>query len=101
MGAFIHVSSYFADVVWNGLSTKHVRRSLESAIELEPLRFLWSPISPQPFIRKVSRTQRRFLTLSGRYAPTFLPELSQQAYDELDAREVPHERLWLPCGHYT
>ena len=27
-GVFIHVSSFFADVVWNGLSTTHVRKSL-------------------------------------------------------------------------
>jgi hypothetical protein len=100
-GAFIHVSSYFADVVWNGLSTTHVRQSLESAVDLKQLRFLWSPISPQPFIKKLRGTDRRILMLSGRYDPSFLPELSQQAYDELDAREVPHQRSWIPCGHYT
>ena len=32
-GVFIHVASFFADVVWTGLSTKHVRHSLESAID--------------------------------------------------------------------
>lgn len=101
IGAFIHVSSYFADVVWNGLSTRHVRRSLESSIDLDQLRFLWSPISPQPVAKRLAGTERKMLMLSGRYDTTFLPGLSQQIYDELGRCGVPHERAWLPCGHYT
>jgi len=101
IGAFIHVSSFFADVVWNGLSTKHVRQSLESAVDLQQLRFLWSPISPHPFIKRLRGTTRKILTVSGRYDMSFLPELSRQAYDELDRCGISDNRLWLPCGHYT
>jgi hypothetical protein len=100
-GAFIHVSSFFADVVWRGLSTKHVRQSLETAVDLQQLRFLWSPISPYPFIKRLRGTQRKIMTLSGRYDMTFLPDLSQQAYDEFARCGVPHQHTWLPCGHYT
>jgi hypothetical protein len=100
-GAFIHVSSFFADVVWNGLSTKHVKAGLEPAIDLNQLRFLWSPISPQPFIKRLRGTSREFLTLSGRYDTTFLPNLSQQAYDEFDRHGIGYKSIWLPCGHYT
>src|SRR5207237_2756639 len=100
-GVFIHVASFFADVVWNGLSTKHVRQPLETALDLEELRFLWSPISPYPFIKRLQGTSRKFLTLSGLYDTTFLPELSQQAYDEFDRCSIPHKRSWLRCGHYT
>lgn len=100
-GAFIHVSSFFADVVWNGLSTKHVREGLESAIDLEQLRFLWSPISPYPFIKRLHGNDRRFLTLSGHYDPTFLPALSQQAHEEFRRWKISYDAVWLPCGHYT
>jgi hypothetical protein len=100
-GAFIHVSSFFADVVWNGLSTSHVRKSLEKSIDLNQLRFLWSPISPYPFIQRLKGDRRRFLTLSGRYDMTFLPSLSQQAHDEFKRCRIPYEAIWLPCGHYT
>src|SRR5262245_11853717 len=62
--AFIHVSSCFADVVWNGLSTKHVRQTLESSVDLQQLRFLWSPISPYPFIKRLRATDRKILMLS-------------------------------------
>jgi hypothetical protein len=87
--------------VWNGLSTKHVRRSLEGSIDLQQLRFLWSPISPYPFIKRLRGTDRRILMLSGRYDTTFLPELSQQGYDEFDRCGIQYNRVWLPCGHYT
>lgn len=100
-GIFIHVSSFFADVVWNGLSTKHVRQSLESAVDLQQLRFLWSPISPYPFIKRLRGADRKILALSGRYDTTFLPALSQQAYDEFDRCGFPYKLVWLPCGHYT
>jgi hypothetical protein len=100
-GVFIHVSSFFADVVWNGLSTKHVRQALEPVVALDQLRFLWSPISPYPFIKRLRGAKRSILMLSGRYDPTFLPCLSQQAYDEFDRCRVSYKQSWLPCGHYT
>jgi prolyl oligopeptidase family protein len=100
-GVFIHASSYFADVVWNGLSTQHVRKSLEGRIEPSELRHLWSPISPFPFIKRLHGTQRRILMFAGRYDPTFLPHLSQQAFDEIARHDIPHELHWLSCGHYT
>ena len=37
-GAFNHVSPYFADVVWHGLSTRHVRAGLEGHVDLDELR---------------------------------------------------------------
>jgi hypothetical protein len=100
-GVFIHVSSFFADIVWRGLSTKHVRQSLESGIDLEQLRYLWSPISPYPFIERLRGTKRSMLALSGRYDLTFLPELSQQAYDEFERCGLPYQLHWMRCGHYT
>ena len=78
-----------------------MRQSLEGAIDLQRLRYLWSPISPYPFIETLRGTNRRCLMISGRYDLSFLPELSRQAYDELRRCEVPCEIAWLPCGHYT
>jgi pimeloyl-ACP methyl ester carboxylesterase len=100
-GAFIHVSSYFADVVWGGLSTMHVRESLEQEITLERLRRLWEPISPFPFIRKLQGSQRPMLMLAGRYDLTFPAHLTQQGFEELDRFSIPARKQWLPCGHYT
>ena len=53
--ALNHVSPYFADVVWNGLSTAHVRAGLDGAIDVDRLRRLWLPISPYPLHRAAAR----------------------------------------------
>lgn len=101
IGTFIHVASYYADVVWQGLSTSHVRQALEKGIDLDRLRPLWAPISPQPFVRRLKGTQRPMLMLSGRYDLTFPAQLTQQGHDELDRYSLPVKKTWLPCGHYT
>jgi len=100
-GVFIHVSSYYADVVWNGLSTSHVRKTLESAIDLNRLRRLWEPISPFPFIKRLGGNTRPMMMLSGRYDLTFPANLTQQGYDEFERLSIPVRKEWLPCGHYT
>ncbi len=99
--AFIHVSSYFADVVWEGLSTEHVRESLESEVLLEELRKLWAPISPYPFIPRLRGAERPMLVLAGRYDLSFPFHLTRKSLEEFDRHEVPYERILLPCGHYT
>jgi len=98
-GAFNHVSPYFADVVWRGLSTDHVRRGLEGHITLDELRTAWMPISPWPFIDRVRG--RRLLLIHAWYDLTFPVDLSQMFLEEFVRRGVPHETAVLPCGHYT
>lgn len=98
-GAFNHVSPYFADVVWRGLSTRHVREGLDGQITLDALRACWMPISPWPFIARVRG--RRVLLVYARYDLTFPVDLSRSFVEEFRRRDVPHELGVLPCGHYT
>ena len=100
-GAFIHVSSYFADVVWHGISTSHVRESLEPSIKLDDLRQFWSPISPYPFISRLGGTGQKLMVLSGKYDLTFPYELSRKSFMEFDHHGLDYELTTLPCGHYT
>src|SRR6185295_13215186 len=51
--ALNHISPYFADVVWRGLSTRHVREGLDGKIELDLLRALWKPISPRWYLERL------------------------------------------------
>ena len=55
--ALNHISPYFADVVWDGLSTMHVRETLEGNVTLDELRRMWLPISPLPFLERVRGRQ--------------------------------------------
>ncbi len=98
-GAFNHVSPYFADVVWRGLSTAHVRAGLADHVTLEELRRWWMPISPWPFVERVRG--RGVLLVYARYDLTFPVDLSTSFIGEFDRRGVAHDLGVLPCGHYT
>lgn len=97
--ALNHVSPYFADVVWTGLSTAHVREGLEGRIELERLRRIWLPISPFPYLDRVRGKQ--LLLVYARYDLTFPVHLSRLLIDEFRSRRIPHRVHVLPCGHYS
>ena len=97
--ALNHISPYFADVVWRGLSTQHGREGLDGHIELDLLRALWRPISPHWFLERVR--DRKTLLVYARYDLTFPVDLSQELVKEFRARGIPHELAVLSCGHYS
>jgi hypothetical protein len=99
---FNHVSGYFADVTWRGLSTYHVREGLEEKVTLDELRDLWLPISPLPYLDKLKTLPLRPLKfIYTLYDLTFPHDLSLQVRDEITKRNIPASFSWLPCGHYT
>jgi hypothetical protein len=97
--ALNHVSPWFADVVWRGLSTRHVRESLDGHVTLDELRELWRPINPWSYLDGVRNT--RTLLVYARYDLTFPVDLSRILVDEFARRALPHEVAVLPCGHYS
>ena len=97
--ALNHISPFFADVVWNGLSTAHVRETLEGNVTLDELRRMWLPISPLPFIGKVRG--RSLLLVYALYDLTFPVDLSRQLVRAFREHDVDHELTVLPCGHYS
>src|SRR5882724_4423847 len=101
VGVFNHASSYFADVVWKGLSTKHVKQGLESDVSLEELRKLWAALSPQTFIPRLKGRKQKSLIISGRYDLSFPYDLTQQAISEFRRHNIPVSHVTMPCGHYT
>ncbi len=101
-----HVSTWFADVVWRGLSTAHVRAGLEGAIALEELRRYWAPISPASYVTRLIARRRtcgdlRALIVWARYDLSFPPDLSRRYMNLLRESGLPYQELCLPCGHYT
>jgi dienelactone hydrolase len=97
--ALNHISPFFADVVWRGLSTEHVRRGLDGHIDLDRLRSLWSPISPAWYLERVRG--RRTLLVYAKYDLTFPVDLSEKLVRQFRERQIPHEVAVLNCGHYT
>ena len=97
--ALNHISPYFADVIWEGLSTAHVRAGLDGRIDLEALRRIWMPISPFPYLERVRG--KKVLLVYARYDLTFPVTLSKLLVSEFQRRGVEHEVAVLPCGHYS
>jgi len=100
-GVFLHVSTFFGDVVRTGMTTMHVWESLRTKVSGEELHRFWAPISPFPYIDRVRHSTKRSLMVSARYDPTFWPEFSEQILEALRSNGVEHEKLILPCGHYS
>jgi hypothetical protein len=97
--ALNHISPYFADVVWRGLSTIHVRAALEHSVELDQLRKMWLPISPQSYLDRIK--DKKTLLVYAKYDLTFPVDLSRDLVGEFQRRAIPHELAVLPCGHYS
>jgi dienelactone hydrolase len=101
VAAFNHASTFFADVVWHGQSTRHIREGLEPHLDVERLRALWSAISPMSYFKQFARWPRKSLIIYAKYDLTFLPEFSRDVVAEFERYEMDHEVAILPCGHYT
>lgn len=99
VAALNHISPQFGDVVWEGLSTRHVRTSLDGHIDLDTLRRVWAPISPQPYFERARRL--RTLLVYAQYDLTFPLRLSQAFVREFRERGIPCDVAVLPCGHYS
>ena len=97
--ALNHISPYFADVVWRGLSTKHVKTGLDGHVDLDTLRRMWLPISPQAYLDRIKG--KKTLLVYAKYDLTFPVDLSQNLVRAFQKRGIPHEVMVLPCGHYS
>jgi Prolyl oligopeptidase family len=100
-GAFLHVSTYFGDVLAAGLTTSNVWQTLRHEMSRDDVRHYFSPISPYPYIRRLHGTRKKILAISGRYDPTFPNELTNQFLSAIRSDGVAFEDLSLPCGHYS
>jgi dienelactone hydrolase len=101
VNAFNHASTYFADVVWTGQSTRHVKAGIESVLDLDTLRAAWGGISPMNYFDKFERKPKKILVVYATYDLTFLPEFSRQVVSKFRELNVDHQVRVLPCGHYS
>ena len=102
VNVFNHASTYFADVVWTGQSTRHVREGLEQGgLTQERLRQAWLCVSPMAYFDKFARFPKKCLLIYAKYDLTFLPEFSRQVEAEFRRRGTDLKSVVLPCGHYT
>jgi len=101
VNVFNHCSTYVADVVWEGLSTRHIRDGLAGAVQLDTLRKLWLCISPPSYWHLFNGKKKRSKFIYTRYDTTFPLHLSRQVIEGARKHDWHHEVSVLPCGHYT
>jgi hypothetical protein len=107
VNAFNHASTTFGDVVWTGLSTRHIRHALEQAgLTQERLRALWSTVSPSNYYARFAGpeargSQKKVMLVYADYDLTFPREYSLQVVEAFSRHGVNFEARALPCGHYT
>jgi Alpha/beta hydrolase domain containing 18 len=101
IGIFNHVSMYFSDVVWTGLSTQNVRQGFSGNITQDDLRRYWSVISPASYLDRLKSRDLKSLLVWASHDSTFLPVYSQQVLKYFREFNLPHQVFHLPCGHYT
>jgi hypothetical protein len=100
-GGFFHVSTYFADVVSQGMTTTHVWESLRHHVTVDELRRYWAPVSPMPYVERGLGAGKNAFMVYGKYDPTFLPELTSQMLGALREHGAHPRTLALHCGHYS
>ena len=100
-GGFFHVSTYFADVVSQGMTTNHVWEGLRHEVSVEELREFWAPVSPMPYVERGMGAGRNTFMVHGKYDPTFLPELTEEMLSSLRRHGAEPGTLELPVGHYS
>ena len=101
VNVFNHCSTTFAEVVWTGQATRHVRAGLDAGLSLERLRRCWMAISPIAYTEKLARWPKKSLFIYARYDLTFLPEFSRRIIAESRRLRLDTTVAVLPCGHYT
>jgi hypothetical protein len=98
---FNHVSMNFSDVVWTGVSCRHIRAVLEGRVTQERMRDYWRVISPSAYLERLGRESLDSLVIWAGHDTTFRPEFSRQVLDGFIQHGIGHRTFYLPCGHYT
>jgi hypothetical protein len=101
VNVFNHCSTYVADVVWEGLSTQHIRKGLESNVTLDQLRQTWDVISPPNYVDRYARMDKKPQFMYARYDTTFPTRFSEQVVAKARELGFPHRVIAMPCGHYS
>ena len=101
VNVFNHCSTYFADVVWEGLSTQHIRQGIEEHIDVERLRGVWDAVSPVHYMDKFAALNKRSLFIYTTYDTTFPLKFSKKVVEHVTERKLNCKIVELPCGHYT
>ncbi|MGI9412485.1 MAG: alpha/beta hydrolase family protein [Hyphomicrobiales bacterium] len=99
--ALLLTAGDFADTVWTGRATAHIRRTIEDHISIEQLRQAWAVISPLNFVTRFAASGTPLLMVSGRRDAVVRFGLASDYAGALKTAGADLRWRVLPCGHYT
>lgn len=99
--ALLLMADDFAEVVWTGSATRHVRLSLERAFSHDEVRAAWRIISPASHAARLSARLDRLLIVSGALDTVFPPALTRAYVERLRGLGINPTWIEYQCGHYT
>jgi hypothetical protein len=99
--ALLLMADNFAEVVWTGSATRHVKKSLERKFSLDDVRSAWAIISPSTYASRLAKRINKLLIVSGSLDSVFLPELTKRYVDRVQSFGLYPTWVRLGCGHYT
>jgi hypothetical protein len=91
----------FAETVWEGRATRHIRGELEGKITLERLRKAWAEISPESYVESINTNRPEVYMINGYYDTVVPPKASQRFIEMLRRHGIAVRTSMLWCGHYT
>ena len=91
----------FAEVVWTGRATRHLRRRLEQHITLDQLRPAWGLISTATFAGRLARPDHRIQIIRALRDTVVLPQATEKFVRQLKSAGAQFSTHTYPCGHYT
>lgn len=101
VNVFNHCSTYVADVVWTGLSTRHILKGMEDEITLDRLRNAWGCISPVHYMDRFAAQKKKSVFIYATYDTTFPLPLSLDTVEHIRNHGIDAKIVEMPCGHYT
>jgi hypothetical protein len=99
--ALILTAGDFAEVVWTGRATRHIKSALTASTNLKQLHNVWSIISTESFVTELSRRGHRCLIISGNRDQVVKPYLTERFVNQLRGAGGCVSWRVLGCGHYS
>jgi pimeloyl-ACP methyl ester carboxylesterase len=99
--ALILMADDFAEVVWTGSATTHVKASLLRRFTFEEVQAAWAIVSPATYAKRLSERLDHVLIISGRRDMVFVPASTRRYVERLSASGLSPKWVQLGCGHYT
>ena len=91
----------FAETVWTGRATCHIRAEIEPHVTLDQLREIWSIISPSRFVSRYRPRSGRLMIVSGSRDEVVRFNVATSFVEALRRAGIAVRWMVLPCGHYS